>query len=33
MAEAMKEETMKTMKEDYGGGYEGRNNEGYGGRL
>jgi len=33
MAEAIEEETMEAMEEDYGGGYEGRNNEDYEGRL
>ena len=33
MAEAIEEETMETMKEDYSGGYGGRNNGDYEGRL
>jgi len=33
MTEAIEEETMKTMKKDYSGGYGGRNNGDYEGRL
>jgi len=29
----MEEGIMEAMEEDYSGGYEGRNNGGYGGRL
>jgi len=33
MAEAIEKGIMKAMKKDYDGGYEGRNNEDYEGRL